>query len=151
MAVICKYTIPKMGESCCRKEDCPHYRWDEDVNSMCCWMSADEKAKYRTRLTDEEWNAITKLTNETKLDSSFDLCQTANDSDPDYWWDFDNNCQMNLRDGLQELWEGLAYPPQHDGLSKEEAKLVADVLLEFRIVSKKHHEWLMQDGEEVNA
>ena len=146
MAYICT-----KGKGCCNPRDCAQCRWDEDRQAYSCWAVADEKAKYRDRLTDEEWNAITHLTNTTKLDTVFDLVQVEFDTDPDCWWDFDNDCQMDLRTGLKELWSGISYPLKHDGLSDEEAQLVVNVLKEFRIITNSQGEWALQDREEVNA
>lgn len=146
MAYICRK--PKGS---CNPQMCAQCRWDAEEMRNACWALSDEKAEYRTRLKDEEWNAITHLTSETKLDSVFDLVQVEHDSDPDCWWDFENNREMTLREGLKELWSGLAYPLQHDGLSEKEATLVVNVLKEFRIITETQGEWLMENREEVNA
>ncbi len=136
----------------CNKDCCPHCRWDEDEMRYCCFAQADKKAKYRTRFKDEEWNAIAEFTRATKLDTVFDLGadRTASGELYDFWWDYDNHCRMPLRQGLQEMWEGTAYPLQHD-VSKKEAEIIVRVLKEFRIITDKQGEWLMEDEKEVSA
>lgn len=143
MAYICK----KPKESC-TPSNCAHCRWDEDRMKNSCWAIADAKYPYRKKLSAEEWNALAKLTSETHLDSVIDVVQYSEDVDG--FMDFDHKCPMfvDLHDGLEILFDGLAYPLKHDNMDEVESHLIVNLFKEFRIITDKQGEWLLEEREE---
>lgn len=111
----------------------------------------------RVRLTDDEWNAITKLTATTHLDQSgFDIYALEDeDCFVDYEDDYDGSFQKNEDGGtLVPLYDGLhilndtisAYPLKENGLNKKEAKLICNLLIEYGITDDKEYiDWLMSE------
>lgn len=106
----------------------------------------EEKSRsVRMRLTDNEFNIISRLTHNTKLDTDFDII--AIDDNYDGFYERDSLKTVYLTEGLQWLWDGLAYPGQHDGLSPEEARVVAKLFLEYGIISPEEAERYATDLE----
>lgn len=100
----------------------------------------------RTVLTDAEWNAFSHLTRTTGMDDSFDI---AYDEDHDFFIDLeeptddDSYAEVSLEEGFDWLYGGIAYPCQHDGLTKEEGTLIADVLIEFGYADQEWKDWFV--------
>ena len=99
------------------------------------------RTTYRKRLTDGEWNAISTLTRKTKLDSVFDVW--SNGTGNDYFYDFEEDKKMSLKSGLALLYESLAYPLSHEGLSDKESKLIVDLFKEFKVAGDEA-DWLLK-------
>ena len=90
--------------------------------------------KQRDCLTNDEWNAISDLTTATHLDSVFDI-YTGEDG-KDYFMDFETNELMSLKEGLSEIYCALAYSLTEEGLSEEQAELVARLFIEFGVATE---------------
>lgn len=99
------------------------------------------RIKYRTRLTNDEWNTIAKLTRRTKLDSVFDIY--SNGTGKDYFFDFEENKKMSLKAGFELLYESLAYPLSHEGLTENESKLIVNLFKEFNVAGNEA-DWLLK-------
>lgn len=56
------------------------------------------------KLTDEEWNAISKFTGDNKLDEVFDIMC---DENGDYFWDFEECCAMPFEVGLGYMADNI--------------------------------------------
>lgn len=91
---------------------------------------------YRTALTDKEWNLISKYTRKLKVDSEFDI--TIND----VWIDYETNRYYSIKEGLEWLYDAIAYPCRHDGLTGEETEMFIDLLKEFDIGNEEDLAWL---------
>ncbi len=101
--------------------------------------------KYRTKLTDAEYNAFLHYTSAINIDDELDI-ETKNDK-VDWWIDRSTNKHISLRQGLQELWDAVAYPLVHDAYNKE-AELMAKVFYEFGIITMEQMAWCMMPEEE---
>jgi hypothetical protein len=99
-------------------------------------------------LTDLEWNAISNLTSETHLDQSFDVYQTKGGKD--CFYDYEEDHPISLKDGLELLYEAMAYPLAEENLTKEEANAVVDLFREFKIGDEETYKWLLKDEPEKN-
>lgn len=99
------------------------------------------RTQYRKRLTNDEWNAISQLTRNTHLDSVFDIWSIG--TGKDYFYDFENNKRMSLKSGLSLLYESLAYPLQHDGLTGKESNLIVNLFKEFKVAGDEAN-WLLE-------
>ena len=95
---------------------------------------------YRKYLTDTEWNAISTLTMHTKLDTCFDVCRTRNGDDA--FKDFEEDKIISLHEGLELLYEGLAYPLVHERLEKNEIDAIVSLFKEFDIGDADGYAWL---------
>ena len=89
-----------------------------------------EKIK-RTKLTDEEFNIVTKWTGATHFDSVMDI--ETNDDGDDIWMDYENEDELSLEEGFHEMAEAVAYPFAHEGLTDEESKILLGLLEEFGV------------------
>lgn len=107
-----------------------------------------EQKELRTKLTDEEYHAISHLTRETKLDSVFDV--DTNKNGEDCFRDFENDCLMSLKDGLEELYEAMAYPLKHEGLSEEECTALVNLFREFEVGDEEGYEHLLSETDDYN-
>lgn len=112
----------------------------------------------RSRLTDDEFNALSRLTAAIKLDENgFDVFELENE---DCFIDYDGDLTdgfdyVEYKEGskLISLYNGLcviddcvetSYPLQYVGLTEKEARLICDLFLEFNITDdEKYIEWLM--------
>lgn len=99
--------------------------------------------KYRTKLTDLEWNAISELTRKSHLDESFDVWQRKNGDD--CFKDFEDGRLKSLRWGLELVQEAIAYPLKHEGLSLEMSNALIDLFKEFNIGDEEWYKWLLSD------
>lgn len=100
----------------------------------------------RTKFTTDEWNAILHLTEATHLDESFDAYTKKNGED--CFKDFDSNGRLkSIPWGLKMLYEGIAYPPKHDGLSDAECRTLVNLFKEFKIGNDSWYEWLLSEDE----
>lgn len=95
-------------------------------------------------LTDPEWNAISKLTRETKLDSSFDIYTKHNGDD--CFEDLETGRLVSLSTGLKWLYSGMAYPLSHEGLDVIESALIVSLFKEFKTTNDDVM-WLMEKEE----
>lgn len=98
-----------------------------------------KEAKER-KLSNDEWNAISRLTLLNKLDDSFDI---QYDDDHDFFYDFEEDEELTLEDGLELLQDALAYPLGYVGLSDKEAQDVVNVFRRFGIGDEKWYDWLL--------
>lgn len=100
----------------------------------------------RTKLTNEEYNAVQRLTAETKLDTVFDVCTVSEEKDG--FIDFENGSEiLSLEEGFKILYDSLGYPLKHD-VSKEDAELIASLLVEFGACNEDGKEWLLKEDED---
>ena len=95
----------------------------------------------REKLKNNEWDAIQNLTKNTHLDENFDVCEI--DEETDGFYDFETEETVSLAEGLGWLFDGIAYPLQHD-VTPDEAIVIADLLKEFGVIKEEDHKWLMQ-------
>ncbi len=95
----------------------------------------------RTKLTDMEWNAISALTNSSHLDESFDVWQRKNGDD--CFKDFEDGRLKSLHWGLSLLEESIAYPLEHENLSKEQSVALVELFKEFGIGDTEWYAWLL--------
>lgn len=106
--------------------------------------------KYRTKLTDAEYNAILKYTNRIHIDSELDI-MTKDDSH-DCFVDYSrlpHKSYLGLQNGLRQLWDAVAYPLVHD-LDTPDAALLAKLFKEFNIITDAQMAWcMMPEKEEV--
>lgn len=126
----------------------------------------NSKTTVRCALTNEEYNAISKLTHNTKLDNVFDVISyddfldnyadisditvvdnatTNNLWGTDGFVDFERNIFLPLDEGLKCLYESLAYPLQHDGLTLEESMLIVNLFKKFNVSDDL--DWLLSTEE----
>ena len=99
--------------------------------------------KYRTKLTDLEWNAIQKLTRKSHLDESFDVWQRKNGDD--CFKDFEDGRLKSLHWGLELLYECIAYPFKHEELDDEMSNALVELFKEFKIGNEHWYIWLLSD------
>ena len=104
---------------------------------------------YRKTLTDLEFNAISTLTMHSKLDNSFDVYEKKNGTD--CFYDYDEDRMISLHQGLELLYEGIAYPLSHEGLTIEQAEALMKLFKEFKIGNEDWYQWLLSDEQEVSA
>lgn len=109
------------------------------------------KNNYRKILTSEEWNAVSHLTEETKLDMAFDIDyaeMTRNGKTISYdcFRDMETGKRHSLKTGFEWLFDGIAYPLQHDNMSKEEAEIIVRLLKEFIQITDEQANWLMSEN-----
>lgn len=91
-----------------------------------------ENSKKRTRLTDEEFNLVTTWTRRTKFDSVMDV--DTNDDGDDVWFDYENDEEeLSLEEGFKIMASAVAYSFEHEGFTKEEAKILMNLLEEFGV------------------
>lgn len=91
---------------------------------------------YRTALTDKEWNVVSKYTRKLNVDGEFDI--TIND----VWYDYEECTEHSLKEGLEWLYDAIAYPCSHDGLTGEETETFINLLKEFDIGNEEDLAWL---------
>lgn len=103
--------------------------------------SGPEEEEHRKKLSDAEWSAIARYTHNIKVDADFDIAATDGTED-DYWEDTDG-VRYDLGEGLQMLYDAVAYPLQHEGLEREDARLIANLFKEFGIINDAGWLWLM--------
>jgi hypothetical protein len=106
---------------------------------------------YRKLLTPEEWNAISHLTGETKLDMSFDIdhaemVRQGKTISYDCFRDMETGRRCSLKTGFEWLFDGIAYPLQHDNMSKEEAEIIVKLLKEFIQITDDQAKWLLSEN-----
>ncbi len=99
----------------------------------------------KRKLTDAEFKTISILTSETHLNSVFDI--TADENNNDCFYDFEEDRYLSLEEGLNLLYEALAYPMVHDGLNSWQAQLVVDLFREFGIGNEDAYNWLLGPDE----
>ena len=99
--------------------------------------------KFRTKLTDIEYNAITKLTMNLHLDENFDVCQCSNGDD--CFKDFEDGRLKSLHWGLELLYEGIAYPLKHEYLDNEMCNALAGLFKEFNVGNEEWYKWLLSE------
>lgn len=85
----------------------------------------------RHKLTNEEFNLVSRWTGATKFDSVMDI-QTG-DAENDYFMDYENDMELSLEEGFAEMAEAVAYPFSHEGFSDDEAKVLIGLLEEFGV------------------
>ena len=85
----------------------------------------------RCKLTNEEFNIVTKWTAATHFDSVIDI--EAIDDDTDVWMDYENDDELSLEAGFQEMAEAVVYPFVHEGLTNEESNVLLALLEEFGV------------------
>lgn len=95
-----------------------------------------EEKIYRTALTDKEWNVISKYTRKINVDGEFDI--TIND----VWYDYEEGTEHSIKEGLGWLYDAIAYPCEHDGLTGEETEILINLLKEFDVANEEDLEWL---------
>ena len=100
---------------------------------------------YRKVLTDLEFNAISTLTMHSKLDNSFDVYEKKNGTN--CFYDYDEYRMISLHQGLEFLYEGIAYPLSHEGLTTEQAEALVQLFREFKIGDKDGYKWLLSNEE----
>lgn len=83
----------------------------------------------RNKLTNDEFNAVSKLTNNTHLDEAFDVCELDNGDDGFY--DFNEQRYVDLETGMYWLYDGLAYPFKHDGMDDKECEVLEKLFIDF--------------------
>ena len=79
-------------------------------------------------LNEIEYNALEKIARATKMDCWF-LIEQDEDEDCDYVRDLENDVRMTLRDGISELIDGMADPPEDPSYGLDEEEIEAFYLL----------------------
>ncbi len=82
----------------------------------------------KNKVSDEEYNLVLRLTQETKLDQVIDI--TGNDHG-DYFWDFENDCSISLQEGFEILADSMGYKFQHEGFTDKEAGILEKLFQRF--------------------
>lgn len=82
----------------------------------------------QNKVSDEEFNLVLRLTHETKLDGVIDI--TYNDHE-DYFWDFENDCAINLQEGFEILADSMAYKFQEEGFTDKESAILEKLFQRF--------------------
>lgn len=96
-----------------------------------CSDGADTSGQVRTKLTVQEFNLVSRWTSETKIDSVLDI-QSVDDN-TDIFYDFDNDIELTLEEGFEEMADAIAYPFSHEGFTEEESEILLNLLLEFGV------------------
>lgn len=99
------------------------------------------KKRKHEQFTENEYNALNKLLTNTKLDDVFQIHQLADGSD----WILDTEADedLTLKDGLLEIYDGLAYSLLHDGLTEEEALCIKELFEEYEVADEEELEILL--------
>lgn len=99
------------------------------------------KKNYRKKLSNEEWNAVSRLTSSLKLDDSFDV--STDEEGNDCFLDREEDKICSLKDGLAVIYDALAYPLCHEKLTDEQCRLIVDLFQEFDVTDGRA-EWLLK-------
>lgn len=95
----------------------------------------------REQLSDMEFNAILHLTRSTHLDDAFDVWTL--DDETDGFIDIETGETVDLKTGLEWLYDGIAYPLSHENITTDEALLIVDLMEEFDIGDENYRKWLL--------
>lgn len=101
---------------------------------------------YRKSLTNLEFDAISTLTMHSKLDNSFDVYENTNGTD--CFYDYDEDRAISLHQGLELLYEAIAYPLSHEGLTVSQSEALVKLFKEFKVGDNDWYEWLLKEEEE---
>lgn len=93
------------------------------------------------KISDDEWNALAKLTRRTRLDDSFDVW--IDEDGNDCFMDFDEDKIQSLDWGLEQLEDCIAYPLTHEGLTIEECDAIVELFKRFNIGNEDYYKWLL--------
>lgn len=101
----------------------------------------------RHRLTDDEFNALTKFTANVHLDQAgFDVYELEDEDVFVEEYGSDEEHYISLYDGLHVIFETCAYPFKHNSMTEKEAELICNLFVEFNITDdEKVLEWLKSD------
>lgn len=90
----------------------------------------------RTVLTDDEYNTLSKLTKNMKIDNVIDIYsnKTKSGKNTDFFYDFEENKKLSLKKGLSILYDAIAYPLKHEGLDDHECEIMIDLFKEFGVI-----------------
>lgn len=102
--------------------------------------------EFRKRLTNEEFNAISHWTAETKMDMSIDIDEVSETEDG--FFDFDEQKFISLQEGLKIVEDAIVYTFKHEGLTKREGELIANLLVEFEVCTPEEIEWALSEEED---
>ena len=90
---------------------------------------------FRKKLTDEEFNLISKWTERTKLNDCMDI---AGNEDHDYFFYMDDIQQeVSLEEGFSVIADAIAYPLSHEGFTEKEGEMFMNLLKEFGVSEKE--------------
>ena len=81
-----------------------------------------------TRVSDTEYNLILDFIIRIHLDEVIDI--TSDDSH-DYFWDFEEDKELSLKEGFEVLAEAKAEPFEHEGFNAEEANILTECFRRF--------------------
>ncbi len=79
-------------------------------------------------ITDQEYNLVLELTRVTHLDEVIDI---AYDDKEDYFWDFEEQERLPLKEGFEIIAEAMAYPFEHEGFNSEESGILESLIKRF--------------------
>ena len=97
------------------------------------------------KIKNDEWNVLSKLTSVTHMDNSFDIW--TDEDGNDCFMDFEEDRLVPVEEGLSWIYEGIAYPPQHDGLSREECETLVGLFKHYRFGDEEYYKWLLSEEE----
>lgn len=80
-------------------------------------------------LSEQEYNALDKVATASKMDCWFSVQQK---DDEDFVFDLENDCRMELRDGIAQLAEGMCDVHLY-GLTAEERTALRDLFARLGI------------------
>ena len=96
----------------------------------------------KVKLTENEFNIVSRLMHCLKVDSY--LAITEDRYGNDVMFDFDDNCTMSLKDGLEIVYEAIAYPLIHEGLSRSEGGIMVNLFARLGVTEKNKAAWLLK-------
>lgn len=94
-----------------------------------------------SKLTDEEFNTLTKLTRQLKFDNSWDF---VGGNKKDYVKDYEDNSLYTIEQGLNWAYEGIAYPLSHDNMTEKEIEIIINLFKKYNIGNNEYYNWLKQ-------
>ena len=80
------------------------------------------------RLTDTEFNLISRYTSKTHLDGVIDI--TGNEND-DFFYDFEEDKEISLQEGFEIVADSVAYPFSHEGFTADESIILEKLIKKF--------------------
>lgn len=95
----------------------------------------------RSELTDKEYNTVMKLTANLKVDGTFDIYDCG---DTDKFKDYIAYRMVSLRTGFRWLYDAIAYPLSHDGMTLEESQTIVNLFTEFCKIPTTEMAWMLK-------